>query len=87
MPPCGPAGRGKRSPTPIGRKKPVLVHYEQGKANAPLWLYGMLPHQMIFSTSADLYAYLRHIAHDPEIDRLNRWYFFDLSHTERSDEA
>jgi hypothetical protein len=69
------------------QKKPVLVHYEQGKANVPLWLYGMLPHQMIFSTWADLYAYLRHIAHDPVIDRLNRWYFFNLSHAESNDEA
>jgi hypothetical protein len=42
---------------------------------------------MIFSTWEDLCAYLRHIAHDAVIDRLNRWYFFDLSHTERSDEA
>jgi len=38
----------------------------------------MLPHQLIFSTWDDIYRYLRHIAHDPVIDRLNRWYFFDF---------
>ena len=38
----------------------------------------MLPHQLIFSTWPEVYAYIRGIAHDPVIDRLNRWYFFDL---------
>ena len=32
---------------------------------------------MIFSTWNDVKKYLRHIAHDPVIDRLNRWYFFN----------
>ena len=32
---------------------------------------------MIFSTWDEVKTYLRHIAHDPVIDRLNRWYFFD----------
>ena len=60
------------------QKKPVLVRIEQGKEHT-LWLYGMLPHQMIFSTWDQVKTYLRHIAHDPVIDRLNRWYFFNLS--------
>jgi len=59
-------------------KKPIVVHYAQGKQNAPLWLFAMLPHQLIFSTWPEVYAYIRGIAHDPVIDRLNRWYFFDL---------
>ncbi len=60
------------------QKKPIIVHVEQGKQNAPTWLFWMLPHQMIFSTWAAVDGYLRHIGSDPEIDHLNRWMFFDL---------
>ena len=84
MPTCEPAGRTRRSPTPTGRRSRSSSTTSRARPSTPLWLYGMLPHQMIFSTWDDLYAYLRHIAHDPVIDRLNRWYFFDLSHTERT---
>ena len=59
------------------QKKPIVLHIEQGKQNAPSWLFGMLPHQMIFSTWDEVGAYLRHIAHAPVIDSLKRWYFFD----------
>jgi len=58
-------------------KKPVLVRVEQGIAHTPDWLFGTLPFEMIFSTWDQVKTYLRHIAHDPVIDRLNRWYFFD----------
>jgi hypothetical protein len=34
---------------------------------------------MIFSTWDQVKTYLRHIAHDPVIDRLNRWYFFNFT--------
>ena len=58
-------------------KKPVLVRIVQGKENTPDWLLATLPFEMFFSTWDDVYVYMRHIAHDPVIDRLNRWYFFD----------
>jgi hypothetical protein len=60
------------------QKKPILVHVEQGKRAASSWLFAMIPHEMIFSSWETLVAYVRHIAYDPEIDRLNRWCFFDL---------
>lgn len=60
------------------QKKPILAHIVQGKENAPDWLFGMLPHELIFSTEDEVCAYLRHIAHDPDIETLNRWYFFDF---------
>jgi hypothetical protein len=60
------------------QKKPIVIHYEQGKENAPLWLFGMVPHQIIFSSWEEVHCYLRHIANDPLIDRLSRWYFFNL---------
>lgn len=60
-------------------KKPVLVRITQGKESCPDWLFGTLPFEMIFSTWKEVHAYLRHIAHDPVIDRLNRWYFFNFT--------
>jgi transcriptional regulator with XRE-family HTH domain len=63
-------------------RKPILVHSEQGKAGAPDWLFGMIPHEMIFSTWAELYAYLRHINNDPDVDTLGRWVFFGWHGTE-----
>jgi len=58
-------------------KKPILVRVEQGIEHTPDWLFGVLPFEMIFSTWDEVKRYLRHIAHDPVIDCLNRWYFFD----------
>jgi hypothetical protein len=60
------------------QKKPIIVRVEQGKNATPSWLFGMLPHQMIFSTWDEVGNYLRHIAYAPVIESLNRWYFFDL---------
>lgn len=59
--------------------KPVLVCQEGGKHLAPNWLYGMIPHEHIFGSWDDLIAYVRHIAHDPVIESMNRWYFFDVA--------
>jgi len=58
-------------------KKPVLIRIEQGVEHTPDWLFGTFPFEMIFSTWDQVTTYLRHIAHDPVIDRLNRWYFFN----------
>jgi hypothetical protein len=60
------------------QKKPIILRIAGGKKRTPLWLLAMLPHQLIFSEWDEVYAYLRHIAHDEVIDRLNRWYFFRL---------
>ncbi len=58
-------------------KKPIIVRTSQGIEHTPDWLFGTLPFEMIFSTWDQVKVYLRHIAHDPVIDRLNRWYFFN----------
>jgi len=58
-------------------KKPILVRIEQGVEHTPDWLFGTLPFEMIFSTWDEVKKYLLHVAHDPVIDRLNRWYFFN----------
>lgn len=58
-------------------KKPIIVHVEQGKSHAPNWLFGMIPHKMIFSTWEELYAYLRIVNSSSEFDD-SRWQFFNL---------
>jgi hypothetical protein len=60
------------------QKKPILVHIEQGKCNAPDWLFATIPHQLIFDNWFQMGDYIRHIANDPVIDTLNRWMFFDF---------
>ena len=59
-------------------KKPIVIHIEQGKQNTPDWLFGTIPHQMIFSTWLELQSYLQYIDGDSQIEHHNRWRFFDL---------
>lgn len=59
--------------------KPIILRVKQGKEDCPDWLFGTLPHQMIFSTWEEVHDYLRHIAHDPVVESFKRWYFFDYS--------
>jgi len=61
--------------------KPIIIHLEQGKEKAPDWLFGVVPHQMIFSTWLEIHSYLRHVAHDPVVEQFKRWYFFDFSYS------
>lgn len=60
------------------QKKPILIHMEQGKEHAPDWLFGAIPHQMIFSTWVELHSHLVHINSSENIEHYNRWYFFSL---------
>lgn len=59
------------------QKKPIIVHMVQEKQSAPDWLFGTIPHQMIFSSWDDVKIYLLQINHDAEIKTYNRWYFFN----------
>ena len=59
-------------------KKPIVIHIEQGKQNTPDWLFGTIPHQMIFSTWLELQSYLQYIDGNSQIEHHNRWRFFDL---------
>lgn len=59
-------------------KKPILVHMEQGKGHTPDWLFGTIPHQMIFSQWEDLKSYLIHIDKDENIESYKRWQFFSV---------
>ena len=60
------------------QKKPIIVHMVQGKNQTPDWLFGTIPHQMIFSTWDEIRAYLNHIDCSENIDTHKRWYFFSV---------
>lgn len=59
------------------QKKPVLIHVRQGKREAPGWLFGTFPHQHIFGSWGEVIQYVQHITSGIEVERFNRWYFFD----------
>ena len=63
----------------VFQKKPVLIMCEQGKDNLPNWLFGVIPHELIFSNWADLLSYLREIDSLEKVDHLDRWRFFDFN--------
>jgi nucleoside 2-deoxyribosyltransferase len=60
------------------QKKPIIVHMVQGKKQTPDWLFGTIPHQMIFSTWEEIKSYLDHINCSENIDSYKRWYFFSV---------
>ena len=58
------------------QKKPIVIHMEQGKEHTPDWLFGTIPHQMIFSNWQEIQTYLMHITSSENIEHHTRWYFF-----------
>jgi hypothetical protein len=58
------------------QKKPIIVRIEQGKQYAPDWLFGTIPHQMIFSSWKEIKDYLHMVNSSDNIETFNRWYFF-----------
>lgn len=63
----------------VGQKKPVIIRCEQGKENLPNWMFGVVPHSMVFSTWSEILEYLHHVNEDDDVEHLNRWRFFDFS--------
>lgn len=59
------------------QKKPIIVHMVQSKQLAPDWLFGTIPHEMIFSSWDAIKIYLLQIHCDANIKTYNRWYFFN----------
>jgi nucleoside 2-deoxyribosyltransferase len=60
------------------QKKPIIIHMEQGKEHTPDWLFGAVPHHMIFSKWVDIKDYLCYIDGAESIDTYKRWYFFNI---------
>lgn len=63
--------------TANSQKKPVLVWCQQGKENAPNWLFFMLPHEHIFGSLDELLEYLLNINSGKDDRHFKRWFFFD----------
>lgn len=59
------------------QKKPIIVHMVQGKHSTPDWLFGTIPHQMIFSDWNEIYLYLDYINTSKNINSYNRWYLIN----------
>ena len=62
----------------VAQKKPVIVRCKQGKKNLPNWMFGVIPHQMVFSSWSEVHEYLHHVNEDEDVEHLNRWRFFDF---------
>lgn len=60
------------------QKKPILVRMEQGKINAPDWLFGTLPHEFIFDNWDAMVKYLESINASYMNDNHKRWCFFNI---------
>ena len=63
----------------IGQKKPVVIMCKQGKRGLPNWMFGVVPHQMVFSNWSESIEYLHHVNEDEDVEHLNRWRFFDFN--------
>lgn len=60
------------------QKKPVIINMVQGKKYTPDWLFGTVPHQMIFSSWDEVKTYLDYINSSSSITNHKRWYFFNI---------
>ena len=63
----------------IQQKKPLLVMCEQGVSNMPSWMFGVMPHQHMFSSWGDLMKYLQGVDSGQDEEHHNRWRFFDFT--------
>lgn len=55
-------------------KKPTLLMCPQGKQFVPLWFYGFIPHECMFSNWEGVYQYLKDVNHGYHKGN-NRWAF------------
>jgi len=62
----------------IQQKKPLLIMCEQGITQVPHWMFGIMPHQHMFSSWDDLLNYLHSIDEGKDTKHYNRWRFFDF---------
>ena len=60
------------------QRKPVLFVCEKGIDKIPLWIFGMLPLELLFGSMNEAIEYLRKIDAG-EIDSTDRWRFFKES--------
>lgn len=58
-------------------KKPILIHFKQGKQNANDWNFGVIPHEHIFSTWEELKQYIVDVDSGKDTRHFKRFFFFD----------
>lgn len=61
------------------QRKPVIICCKQGKYQVPMWLYGLLNHQMFFSNWEEVKDYIQHVAFDDNVEHFKRWRFFKMN--------
>jgi len=71
----------------IAQKKPVVIMCKQGKNSLPNWMFGVVPHEMVFSNWSETLEYLNHINEDEDVKHLNRWRFFNFNKVYGNDKA
>ena len=62
----------------VQQKKPLLIVCEQGKSHLPNWMFGVMPHEHMFSNWDDLLQYIDDVNTGQDIKHYNRWRFFDF---------
>ena len=62
----------------VQQKKPLLIVCEQGKQCIPNWMFGVMPHQHMFSSWEQLLGYLSKVNSGYDTEHYNRWRFFDF---------
>tara|TARA_R100001244_G_scaffold55390_1_gene47521 strand:+ start:2177 stop:2728 length:552 start_codon:yes stop_codon:yes gene_type:complete len=62
----------------ISQKKPVIIRCEQGKSSLPNWMFGVVPHQMVFGDWKEVMKYLNSVNKNKKVANHNRWRFFDF---------
>ena len=62
----------------IQQKKPLLVVCEQGVSAMPSWMFGVMPHQHMFSSWEKLINYLHRVDDGEDNEHHKRWRFFDF---------
>lgn len=58
--------------------KPIITIIKQGKALAPTWLLGAMPHNFIFDSIEEAIDYLHHVSSSQIFNPFNRWLFFNF---------
>lgn len=58
------------------QRKPTLLFAQGGKANVPNWIFGIVPHEMVFDSLDLLLGYVKWVDQG-KIDPGPRWVFFD----------
>lgn len=59
------------------QKKPIIVRCPQGKKALPDWLFGTLPHQMMFGTWDEAIKYIKAVNNREDQRHFKRWFHFD----------